>query len=415
MFKEYIIQVDRYIIGNFPAEVREISILGYKVLALLVLLFGLAFLLKKLLLPIIKWTVKKLDRPLYSAFYEKRVFRSFLNFVPILFCYFITEEIFYRSKRYLPYVDKIFNWIILSVCAQILYRTTKAMERYTEQQVSNYGTSSVKAVGQSVRMLGFFLYIIISLSIFLSVSPGSILAGLGAVTALILLVFRDSILGFISGITVATSRLFKVGDWINMTKYNLEGTVLEINLLTTKIKNFDNTISSVPTYDLISSEVRNAQVLIDKNSRRIKRSIYFNIKSFQFIDYEKYERLSRIDLLKEYFLDMKKEVKRLEKVNDGLADDYLINGKQLTNIGTFRKYVLEYLRRHEKIDEQQALMVRQLEITPQGMPLEIYCFTTTGLWGDFENLQSDIFDHILVAAREFDLEIMQLTVNSIKN
>ncbi len=410
MLQPYITDIDQYIRTNFPAEIREISVLAYKAISLFILFVTLAYLLKKLLLPVIRWAVNKLDRPLYKALYERKVFRAFLNFIPLMFCYFLIEEVFYRSKRYLPYVDMFFNWFIVTIIGQILYRTTKAIEDHTTYQTADYNTTSFKAVGQSIRIAGSFIYVIISLSIFLSVSPGSILAGLGAMTALVLLVFRDSILGFISGIHVATSKLFKVGDWINLTKYKLEGTVVEINLLTTKIKNFDNTISSIPTYDLISSEVRNAQVLIDRNSRRIKRSVYFNIKSFRFIDYGLFQRLQKIDLLKDYFGTVKNEIRRLENMEQGTAEEDLINGKQLTNIGTFRMYVLEYLKHHEKIDETQTIMVRQLEITPQGMPLEIYCFTKLGIWGDFENLQSDIFDHILVAAKEFSLEITQSVI-----
>lgn len=408
MLEPYIIKVDKYISSNFPAEVREISILTYKALALVVVFLLLAYLLKKLMLPVIRWAVNKFGGPLAQALFHRKVFRAILNFIPMMFCYFIIEEFFYRSKKFLPYVDMFFNWLILSVVAQILVRTTKAIEDFAQSNTGDYNPTGFRAVGQSIRIVGTFLYIVISLSIFLKVSPGSIFAGLGAFTAVIILVFRDSILGFISGIHVVGSRHFKVGDWIHVSKYKLEGTVVEINLLTTKIKNFDNTISTIPTYDLINTEVRNAQILIDRNSRRIKRSVYFNTNSFKFVDYDLYLKLQKIDLLKGYFKTVKREIQRLEQLHIHQGDTNLINGKQLTNIGVFRMYVLAYLQQHDKIDPNQEIMVRQLEITPQGMPLEIYCFTRLGVWGDFENLQSDIFDHILVASRAFDLEIAQM-------
>ncbi|WP_222164679.1 mechanosensitive ion channel family protein [Edaphocola aurantiacus] len=413
MLKEYINIIDRYIREEFPLQLREVSVLAYKIIALILLFLVLSFVLKRVFIPIIRWIVFKSKRPFYIACYNRHVFRSFLNFIPMLFCYWIIEDVFYRSKRFLPYIDAIFNWLIITVVAVILHRLIKAVEDYADGNQLNYNATGIKAVAQSMRIIGIIAYVIISLSIFLRISPGSIFAGLGAMTAVVLLIFRDTILGFISGIHVATSRLFKVGDWINVTKYKLEGNVIEINLLTTKIKNFDNTISSIPTYDLISTEVRNAQVLIDKNSRRIKRSIFFSIKSFKFIDLEAYQRLQRIDMLKDYFLTKEMEIHRLEEINTGeAADEYLINGKQLTNIGTFRMYVYNYLKRHPQIDEQQPIMVRQMEISPNGMPLEIYCFTKLGIWSDFENLQSDIFDHILVAAREFDLDIVQTVASS---
>src|SRR5690606_6359268 len=408
MLEPYIIKVDKYISSNFPVEVREISILTYKALALVVVFLLLAYLLKKLMLPVIRWAVNKFGGPLAQALFYRKVFRAILNFIPMMFCYFIIEEFFYRSKKFLPYVDMFFNWLILSVVAQILVRTTKAIEDFAQSNTGDYNPTGFRAIGQSIRIVGTFSYIVISLSVFLKVSPGSIFAGLGAFTAVIILVFRDSILGFISGIHVVGSRHFKVGDWIHVSKYKLEGTVVEINLLTTKIKNFDNTISTIPTYDLINTEVRNAQILIDRNSRRIKRSVYFNTNSFKFVDYDLYLKLQKIDLLKGYFKTVKTEIQRLEQLHIHQGDTNLINGKQLTNIGVFRMYVLAYLQQHDKIDPNQEIMVRQLEITPQGMPLEIYCFTRLGVWGDFENLQSDIFDHILVASRAFDLEIAQM-------
>lgn len=412
MLKEYINIIDRYIRDHFPMQVREVSVLGYKILSLILIFFILSFVLKKIFIPIIKWLVFRSNKPFYIACYKRNVFRSFLNFIPMLFCYWIIEDVFYRSKRFLPYIDAIFNWLIITVIIVILYRLVKAVEDYADSMQLNYNATGLKAVAQSMRIIGGIAYIIISMSIFLHISPGSIFAGLGAMTAVVLLIFRDTILGFISGIHVATSRLVKVGDWINVTKYKLEGNVVEINLLTTKIKNFDNTISSIPTYDLISTEVRNAQVLIDKNSRRIKRSIFFSIKSFKFIDLDTFQRLQKIDILKDYFVTKQMEIHRLEEIDAGSADEYLINGKQLTNIGTFRMYVYNYLKRHPQIDEEQPIMVRQMEISPNGMPLEIYCFTKLGIWSDFENLQSDIFDHILVAAREFDLDIVQTVASS---
>ena len=206
---------------------------------------------------------------------------------------------------------------------------------------------------------------------------------------------------------VATSKNLKVGDWIGIPKYNLEGTIEEINLLTTKIQNFDKTKSTIPTYDLLSTEIKNMQVMSESNTRRIKRSISFNIKSFRFLSPEDIEKLSKINLVADY-LKIKKEEIAAERA--GLQNsDLLINGRQLTNIGVFREYTFNYLKNSAHIDQEGTLMVRQLENTPQGMPLEIYCFTNDSVWVNYEEIQSDIFDHLLVASREFDLEVMQFT------
>ncbi|HTO16544.1 MAG TPA: mechanosensitive ion channel domain-containing protein [Edaphocola sp.] len=405
MLEPYIIKSDKYIKLHFPKEMQEISILAYKVIGIVLLFFILSFILRKTLLPLIKWSVKKYGGLLNNALLERKVYSSFLNFLPMVYCYLIMEDFFYRSKKYLPVIDMIFNWLIVTVIAQILYRTSKAIELYASKKTNNNNITGFKAVGQSIRIVGSFLYVIITFSIFLKVSPLNILAGLGAITAIVFLIFRDAILGFISGIHIVASRHFKVGDWISIGKYHLEGNVQEINLLTTKIKNFDNTISSIPTYDLINTEVRNAQVLLDNNSRRIKRSIVFNIDSFKFVDFELFQRLNNIKLLNPYFHSLNNQVSRLEKMKEDPQKDYLINGKQLTNIGVFRHYVSEYLSNHEKIDAKKEILVRQMQINANGLPLEIYCFTKSGVWQDFENIQSDLFDHLLVAAKEFDLEI----------
>src|SRR5690606_24422940 len=197
------------------------------------------------------------------------------------------------------------------------------------------------------------------------------------------------------------------GDWIGIPKYNMEGTIVDLNLLTTKIENFDKTISTIPTYDFLTTEIKNLQVMSESNTRRIKRSIIFNIKSFKFLDEEALARLSKINLIKDYLHEMSEEIKK--ERNPLENSDMLINGRQLTNIGVFRVYALNFLKNNKRVDQNGTLMVRQLENTPQGMPLEIYCFTNDSAWESYEAIMADIFDHLLVASKDFDLEIMQFT------
>ena len=239
----------------------------------------------------------------------------------------------------------------------------------------------------------------------LGINATAILSILSATTAIILLVFRDTILGFVTGIHVSTSKNLKVGDWIGVKKYDVEGTISEINLLTTKIVNFDKTISTIPTYDLLSTEIKNHQAILDGGSRRIKRSIFFNIKSFKFIDEVFYEKIKNINLISEY-VD-RKYTEILEERKNLPNHQVRINGRQLTNIGVFRNYVINYLTQNKHIDHHDVILVRQLEISPEGLPLEIYCFTNKAELLEYERIQADIFDHILTAAQEFGLEVMQ--------
>ena len=220
------------------------------------------------------------------------------------------------------------------------------------------------------------------------------------------MIFKDTILGFVTGIHVATSKNLKVGDWVAIPKYSIEGNIEGIDLLTTKIRNFDKTLSTIPTYDLLTTEIKNMQVMTETNTRRIKKSIVFNIKSFKFLDDQLFNDLLKINLIHDYLVERKNEIDK-EKATLPNADE-IINGKQLTNIGTFRIYALNYLKNNQNIDQEGTVLVRQMEITPQGMPLEIYCFTNDSNWENFEQIQADIFDHLLVASKEFDLEIMQV-------
>ena len=264
---------------------------------------------------------------------------------------------------------------------------------------------ALNAVSQSVKIFGTFVSAIIAICVIFGISGATIVGSLGAITAVLVLVFRDTILGFVTGLHVATSKNLKVGDWIGIPKYNLEGNIQDINLLTTKIQNFDKTISTIPTYDLLTTEIKNIQVMTESNTRRIKRSIIFNINSFKFLNEEFLEKLSKVNLIKDYLEFKKREMSEQRKFIDN--PELLINGKQLTNIGVFREYVFNYLKNNPHIDQEETILVRQLENTPQGMPLEIYCFTNDSEWGNYEDIQADIFDHLLVASKEFDLEVIQ--------
>jgi miniconductance mechanosensitive channel len=256
-----------------------------------------------------------------------------------------------------------------------------------------------------IKIFAAFFGAIYFIATLIDTEATQIFTFLGALTAVILLIFRDSILGFVSGLQISSSKSIKVGDWISVSKYHIEGVVKEINLAITKIENFDKTISTVPTYDLIASEVTNHSAMIQSNTKRIKRSIFFNVNSFQFCTTEMLEKFEKIDLIGSY-LKLKQE--EIKKSNQNIINkDYIINGRQLTNIGVFRKYAENYLTNRTDISKADKIIVRQLEQTAQGMPLEIMCFTTSSEMVDFERIQSDVFDHLISASKEFELKISQ--------
>ena len=346
------------------------------------------------------------SKSILKEIYKQKAWRSLAHFFSLLFCFFIYEDIFGRHPRTNIYTERMIIFGQVMVFAVLVYRLIKAVETYYEQNQDRYRITAIKAISESLRIFGIVIFSLIGIFVIFGIGLQTVIGVLGAVTAVVLLVFRDTILGFVTGIHVSTSKNLKIGDWIGIPKYNIEGNIMDINLLTTKIQNFDKTISTIPTYDLMSTEIRNHQIMYEGSSRRIKRSIYFNIKSFKFVDEDFYNKVKDINLISEY-LDRK--LKEIAESKKGIPhSERLINGQQLTNIGLFRNYVLNFLKNNPKIDQDEIILVRQLEITPQGLPLEIYCFANKAELVDYERIQADIFDHILTAAKEFDLEVMQV-------
>lgn len=398
-------KIHQFIAENMPDGMILISQIVAKTLLLLALLFLIDFIFKLLIRIALRLAKRYMDNPIFKAFYETKVPYSVSYFFAIGFVKSMIKPVLGRHPSSHTIFNTLFELAFVVVFAILYIRILKAVERYFVLKGDMARITGIRAVTQTLKIIGYVLFIFIGISLLFQISLGTIFKSLGAMTALILLIFRDTVLGFITGMHVTATKNVKVGDWVGIPKYNIEGTIADINLLTTKIINFDKTVSTVPTYDLLSTEIKNLQVMSESNTRRIKKSVIFNIKSFKFIDEEMFDKLSKINLIKEYMATKREEVK-VAKVGMENATE-VINGAQLTNIGTFRIYAMNYLKNNTNIDQNERLMVRQLEITPQGLPLEIYCFTNSSQWEQYEQIQADIFDHLLVASQEFDLEVMQ--------
>lgn len=369
------------------------------------LIYLIDFLFKLLINTIFKLFFDKDEYPVFKSVYQSRITNSFSHLMALLFGSFALFSIFYRHPKSFIFLERMIYLAIVFVVAGMFYRVLSAFRNYFIIKQDFYKIIALNAVSQTVKIFGTFVSVIIAICVTFGISGSAIVGSLGAITAVLVLVFRDTILGFVTGIHVATSKNLKVGDWIGIAKYNLEGTIEDINLLTTKIRNFDKTISTIPTYDLLSTEIKNLQVMSESNTRRIKRAIIFNINSFKFLNLEEVNRLSKINLIKDYLTEKKEEITKERETMEN--SDLVINGRQLTNIGVFREYAFNYLKKSEHIDQTGTLIIRQLENTPHGMPLEIYCFTNDSAWANYEVIIADLFDHLLVASREFELEVVQ--------
>ncbi|BEL74072.1 MULTISPECIES: mechanosensitive ion channel family protein [Serratia] len=264
----------------------------------------------------------------------------------------------------------------------------------------------LRGIFQGLKLVAAVLIGIMIVSLLMGKSPLLLLSGLGAMTAVLMLVFKDPILGLVAGIQLSANDMLKIGDWLEMPKYGADGAVTDIGLTTVKVRNWDNTVTTIPTYALISDSFKNWRSMSESGGRRIKRSLNIDTGSVHFLSEEEQRRLQRNPLLHSYLNDKTQE---LSRHNQEIAIDLAspLNGRRLTNLGTLRAYLEAYLRAHPRIHQNMTLMVRQLAPTPEGLPLEIYAFTNTTVWAEYESIQADIFDHILAVIDEFGLRVHQ--------
>lgn len=344
----------------------------------------------------LKWT---------AQLFKHKVFRALIHFFTVRLLILVNPHVFQKYPAIDNLIDKSIGLLIIFLFILFIFRLIDAVLAINDEDEQSYSNVGIRTFAQLVKVLVIFLGILAFIATLIDVELTQIFTILGALTAVILLIFKDSLLGFISGVQLSTSKSIKIGDWISVSKYSIEGVVREINLTLTKIEQFDKSISTIPTYDLISSEVTNFSRMSATNTRRIKRAVIYNVNSFKFCDDEMLQKYEKIDLIRDYIHQKREEIKEANKdiQNQGMV----INGKQLTNIGTFRIYAQKYLESREDISKNDTLTVRQLQQTPTGMPLEIYCFAANSSFAQFERIQSDIFDHLITAGREFGLEVSQ--------
>ncbi len=314
---------------------------------------------------------------------------QFLDGHPVIANGVVTLSLIYLTITCVLLIDGLIN------AGEELYRTYKVSR-----------TFPIKSFVQVAKLTLYFLGFVAVLSLIMGESPLTFFAGFGALTAVLMLVFKDPILGFVAGIQLSANKMVAVGDWVEMPKYGVDGDVIEIALTTVKIRNFDKTITTIPTQSMINDSFKNWRGMQETGGRRIKRSVFIDVSSIKFCDTSMIERFSKIHFIADYIADKDKE---LAAFNDEAGADAmsLINGRRMTNVGTFRAYTEAYLRAHPKISQDLTLLVRQLQPTEHGLPIEIYVFTNVTDWLQYEAIMADIFDHILASAREFDLSIYQ--------
>lgn len=337
--------------------------------------------------------------------HKHRFFRRCGHIVPALLIYILSSVLLEESENTLVFVQKamlIYMLLAAVAAGNALFNTIEDIYNASDFAKRAPITGFVQ-VGKLLLVIVAVLLIIASL---LDKSPLLLLSGLGAVTAILLLLFRDTILGFVAGIQIAANRMVNTGDWIELPKHGADGEVLEVGLTTVKIRNWDNTISTVPTYALITDPVKNWRGMSESGGRRIKRSIMLDVQSIKFCDANTLEEFKKIRYISDYIEEKKRELSEFHQAQN-IDEQDLLNSRRLTNLGTFRAYTRAYLQNHPQINQELTLIVRQLRPTELGLPIEIYCFSSDKNWVAYEGIQADIFDHLFAMLPIFGLRAYQ--------
>jgi len=397
--------IDLFMEGGVPEEWAPIVVKSVATLGVICISVFVNYLAKNLIVRVLHLFIRKSKIKWDDKLAQRKVFHKLSHLAPIIVL-----------SRFLPVIwgaqsdgGKIIESGIKIYITVIVLMVVDSLLGALQDIYRGFKWSKqvpIKSFLQVFKLIVFFIGGLYIVATIMDKNPAVLFGSLGALTAVLMLVFKDAILGLTAGIQLTTNRMLAIGDWLEMPKYGADGDVLEITLTTVKVQNWDNTITTIPTYALISDAFKNWRGMTESDGRRIKRSLYLDISTIRFCDEEMLERFSKIQFIKEYIDQTKQEVKNHNK-EWKVDNSSLANGRRMTNIGTFRAYIEAYLRNHPQVNQDLTLLVRQLEPTPHGLPIQIYIFSKEKRWVPYEDIQSDLFDHFLAVLPEFDLQAFQ--------
>ncbi len=367
----------------------------------LILSFISYFITKHYLLKAVSKVIQRTKTKFDDILMERAVLRRLSYLAPIIVIYVFAHLFPFAEDGIRKVSVALIFWFMLLALGAIL---TAFSDIYLTLDVSK--GRPIKGYIQISKLIVYAVGAIIIISSLLGRSPMVLLSGFGAMTAVMLLIFRDTILSFVASIQITSNDLVRVGDWIEVPNFGTDGDVVDIALHTIKIQNWDKTFTVIPTYKLIDVTFKNWRGMQQSGGRRIKRAVHIDIGSIQFCDDRMVEEFRKIHLIRDYVV---RKVEELDRYNreENIDTSVLVNGRRMTNIGTFRAYVKAYLRNHRQIHQGMTFLVRQLPPGPAGLPIEIYVFTNDTAWANYEAIQADIFDHILAVVPQFDLRVFQ--------
>ncbi len=382
---------------------EELSILTYYLLLTVIVLF-MAFISnwigKKIILKAVSKLVFKTKTTKDESFYSRKVFHMVIHYIPIVVVYLL-------SGFYMDYADFVRKGLLLFLLVITVIVISRSLDAFNDIYMEHDFAKSMPIKGL-LQILKIIVVIFVALIGWVSINDTgnavAILGSLGGMSAVVLLIFRDSILGFVAGIQLSMNHFLSIGDWIEMPKYHADGEVVDVSLTKISVRNWDKTISHIPAYKFIEESFVNWDGMSKSGGRRIKRDLLIDVNSIGFLTEKEVGELREIHILKDY-LDAK--INEISVYNEDDLIRHEVSKRRLTNIGTYRAYVEQYLKNHPKVKSQETLLVRQLEAQGSGLPIQVYCFTNDTRWAYYEGIQSDIFDHLYAILPYFGLKAYQ--------
>lgn len=386
---------------NFASYISLI----FNIVILIVLAYVIYYAAKFILVTLTAVFAQRTKTKFDDYLIQNKTTRYTAYLIPFFFIYKAVPIILDKYDYWELLFGKIVGIYIVLLGLWIVRTVFNSLRDYLKQK-PEYSDKPIDSFVQVIMIVLWIFGVALIISTLFGIKKGELLTILGTLSAIIILIFRDTILGFVSSVQVAINDMVRIGDWITMDKFGADGDVIEINLTTVKVRNFDNTITTIPTYALSSDSFQNWRGMQKSEGRRIKRHVLIKSSKIRFLNDEDLQQMRKIQLVTAYIDSRQAEI---EKYNDlrGVDKTLSLNGRNMTNLGLFRKYIMQYLMDHPGLNKNMHIMCRQLQSTAQGVPLEIYVFSSDKRWANYEYIMSDIFDHVMASVGYFDLEIFE--------
>ena len=374
-------------------------------LGILALTLMATWIVRRTMLPVLVRIIQKNRLPWDDPLIEHNFFHKLSWFVPLSVVHIFKDLLLQPDSTFSLFLSRLLLAGVVVVATLAISALLSAINDIY-RTISKRRGAAIRGYTDVARIISYVFCAIFLVAILTGRSPWGLLSLLGGLTAITLLVFKDSLLGFVAHIQLSATDMIRIGDWIEMKQYGADGDVIDMSIHCVRVQNWDKTVTTIPTYALISSSFKNWRGMSESGGRRIKRAINIDLSTIHFMTDEDIEKLGKITLLEKYLRPRQKEIKEYN-ARHGIEGDSPLNGRSQTNIGIFRAYTLEYLRQHPQIHSNMTFLVRQLAPTETGLPLEIYVFSKDQVWANYEAIQADIFDHLLAALPHFDLRVFQ--------